>query len=43
MRGYLAQPARPRKGLPAKPIIGTAISIQLDLDDATIDEWFPER
>lgn len=43
VRGYLAQPARPRKGLPAKPIIGTAISIQLDLDDATIDEWFPER
>ena len=43
VRSFLSLPAKPRKGLPAKPIIGTAVSIQLDLDDATIAEWFPER
>lgn len=26
---FLRQPARPRKGMPSKPIVGTAISIQV--------------
>ncbi|PRW56061.1 photosystem I reaction center subunit III [Chlorella sorokiniana] len=34
VESFLRQPARPRKGMPSKPIVGTAISIQLDLDDA---------
>ncbi|GAB4820755.1 hypothetical protein N2152v2_007801 [Parachlorella kessleri] len=40
---FLKEPARPRSGLPARPVVGTAISIQLDLDKPTIDEWFPQR
>lgn len=39
---FLRQPARPRKGMPSKPIVGTAISIQLDLEDAIIDEFFAQ-
>ncbi|KAL4442932.1 hypothetical protein ABPG77_008423 [Micractinium sp. CCAP 211/92] len=39
---FLRQPARPRKGMPSKPIVGTAISIQLDLEDAVIDEFFAQ-
>jgi hypothetical protein len=40
---FMKEPAKPRKGLPARPIVGTAVSIQLDLDRATIDEWFSQR
>lgn len=40
---FLKAPAKPRKGLPSRPIVGTAVSIQLDLDQAIIDEFFPAR
>lgn len=42
VQSFLRQPARPRKGMPSKPIVGTAISIQLDLDDAVIEEFFSQ-
>jgi hypothetical protein len=28
------------KGLPRRPVVGTAISIRLDLTRAQISEWF---
>lgn len=42
VESFLRQPPRPRKGMPSKPIMGTAISIQLDPDDAVIDEFFSQ-
>ncbi|KAL4457654.1 hypothetical protein ABPG75_012519 [Micractinium tetrahymenae] len=42
VEAFLRQPARPRKGMPSKPIVGTAISIQLDLEDAVINEFFAQ-
>lgn len=43
VRRFLREPARASKGLPARPVVGTAISIQLDLSDEVIQEWFGEK
>lgn len=40
VRGFLRQRARSEKGLPRRPVVGTAISIQLDLEPSIIEEWF---
>ncbi|KAF6258579.1 hypothetical protein COO60DRAFT_1518042 [Scenedesmus sp. NREL 46B-D3] len=40
VRAFLNAPAKSQKGLPRRPVVGTAISIRFDLDQAVIDEWF---
>lgn len=40
VRAFLKAPAKSMKGLPRRPVVGTAISIRLDLDRAQISEWF---
>uniref|UniRef100_A0A383VWH4 Uncharacterized protein n=1 Tax=Tetradesmus obliquus TaxID=3088 RepID=A0A383VWH4_TETOB len=40
VRAFLKAPAKSQKGLPRRPVVGTAISIRFDLDQAVIDEWF---
>lgn len=40
---FLRMPPKARNGLPARPIVGTAVAVPLDLDAATIAEWFPSR
>lgn len=40
VRATLKERARSQKGLPPRPVVGTAISIRLDLDEAVIREWF---
>jgi hypothetical protein len=40
VRAFLSAPARSVKGLPRRPVVGTAISIQLDLSAAQVAEWF---
>jgi hypothetical protein len=40
VRAFLSSPARSQKGLPPRPVVGTAISIRLDLDDSQVEEWF---
>jgi hypothetical protein len=40
VRAFLRAPAKSMKGLPRRPVVGTAISIRLDLDKAQISEWF---
>jgi hypothetical protein len=40
VRAFLKAPAKSQKGLPARPVVGTAVSIRFDLPDAVIQEWF---
>lgn len=40
VRAFLSAPAKSQKGLPPRPVVGTAISIRLDLDDSQVAEWF---
>lgn len=40
VRAFMSSPAKSQKGLPRRPVVGTAISIQLDLDEAQVAEWF---
>jgi hypothetical protein len=40
IRSFLQQPARSQNGMPPRPVVGTAISIRLDLDQRTVDEFF---
>lgn len=37
---FLKEPARARNGMPARPVVGTAVSIPLDLNQEQIEEWF---
>jgi hypothetical protein len=39
---FLRQPPKPRGGMPSRPIVGNSVAIALDLDEATIAEWFPQ-
>ncbi|GMH45676.1 hypothetical protein BSKO_13639 [Bryopsis sp. KO-2023] len=43
VRKFLKAPRKSAKGLPSKPIVGCAVSIQLDLEDEVIEEWFKQR
>lgn len=40
VRAFLSAPAKAVKGLPKRPVVGTAVSIQLDLTEAQVAEWF---
>ncbi|KAI8467626.1 MAG: hypothetical protein J3K34DRAFT_523609 [Monoraphidium minutum] len=40
VRAFLTAPARASKGLPPRPVVGTAVTIRLDLSDAQVQEWF---
>jgi hypothetical protein len=40
VREFLRQPARSQNGMPPRPVVGTAISIRLDLDQRTVEEFF---
>ncbi|GIL92528.1 hypothetical protein Vretifemale_20045 [Volvox reticuliferus] len=40
VRAFLKEPARSQKGLPPRPVVGTAISIRFDLEPGVISEWF---
>jgi hypothetical protein len=40
VRAFLNAPAKATKGLPPRPVVGTAVTIRLDLDDAQIKQWF---
>lgn len=37
---FLKEPVAPRRGLPSRPIVGNAVSIQLDLTRDQVTEWF---
>jgi hypothetical protein len=37
---FLKEPIAPRRGLPSRPVIGNAVSVQLDLTREQISEWF---
>lgn len=39
---FLREPARPRKGMPRRPIVGCAVSIQLDPSQQVIEEFFSQ-
>eukprot|EP00198_Chlamydomonas_reinhardtii_P003815 XP_001693151.1 predicted protein [Chlamydomonas reinhardtii] len=40
VRAFLKEPARSQKGLPARPVVGTAITIRFDLEPGVVEEWF---
>ncbi|KAG2433568.1 hypothetical protein HYH02_012685 [Chlamydomonas schloesseri] len=40
VRAFLKEPARSQKGLPARPVVGTAIFIRFDLEPSVVEEWF---
>ncbi|GFR40741.1 hypothetical protein Agub_g1351, partial [Astrephomene gubernaculifera] len=40
VRAFLREKARSQKGLPARPVVGTAVSIRFDLEQGVIEEWF---
>lgn len=37
---FFNQPAKSQRGLPARPVVGCAVSCKLDLPAAVIEEWF---
>lgn len=37
---FLKEPVAPRRGLPSRPIVGNAVTLQLDLTKDQISEWF---
>lgn len=39
VRAWLAQPAKPKRGLPARPVVGNAVSLKLSVDYQTAGEW----
>ncbi|CAG9466586.1 unnamed protein product [Pedinophyceae sp. YPF-701] len=40
VRAVLQEEAKPRSGMPARPVVGTAVSIYLDLPDQQVAEFF---
>ncbi|KAK9810054.1 hypothetical protein WJX72_004043 [[Myrmecia] bisecta] len=40
VRAFFKEKPKALRGLPARPVVGSAISIRLDLPDAVIEEWF---
>ncbi|KXZ57019.1 hypothetical protein GPECTOR_1g920 [Gonium pectorale] len=40
VRAFLKAPARSQKGMPPRPVVGTAISIRFDLEPGVVEEWF---
>lgn len=43
VRDFFSKPPRPSRGLPARPVPGSAVSIKLDVDQAMVEEWFGGR
>eukprot|EP01025_Chloroclados_australasicus_P025839 TRINITY_DN2572_c0_g1_i4.p1 TRINITY_DN2572_c0_g1~~TRINITY_DN2572_c0_g1_i4.p1 ORF type:complete len:261 (+),score=27.97 TRINITY_DN2572_c0_g1_i4:113-895(+) len=43
VRAALREPMKSKRGLPKKPLPGIAVSIQLDLDQSIIDEYFGNK
>lgn len=39
VRAWLAQPPKPKRGLPARPVVGNAVSLRLSVDYQTAGEW----
>lgn len=40
VREFFSKPPRPSRGLPARPVAGSAVSIKLDVEQAMVEEWF---
>lgn len=40
VREFMKKPPKATKGLPPRPVVGSAVSFQLDLPDDVIGEWF---
>jgi len=40
VRTFLGEPARARNGMPARPVVGTAVSITFELAQEVVEEWF---
>lgn len=40
VRDFFSKPPRPSRGLPARPVPGSAVSIKLDVDQIVVEEWF---
>ena len=40
VRAFLRLPAKSAKGMPARPVVGTAVSLQLELPPELVAEWF---
>jgi hypothetical protein len=38
---FLREPARSRRGLPGTPMVGNAVSIQLEVSAGVLEEYFP--
>eukprot|EP01023_Acetabularia_acetabulum_P003421 TRINITY_DN11432_c0_g2_i3.p2 TRINITY_DN11432_c0_g2~~TRINITY_DN11432_c0_g2_i3.p2 ORF type:complete len:281 (+),score=43.27 TRINITY_DN11432_c0_g2_i3:57-899(+) len=43
VRAALREPMKSKRGLPKKPLPGIAVSIQLDLDQSILDEYFGNK
>ncbi len=40
---WFKKPPKAQRGLPGRPVVGIAVSIQLDLSEETITEFFGNR
>eukprot|EP01026_Neomeris_dumetosa_P069283 TRINITY_DN68382_c0_g1_i3.p3 TRINITY_DN68382_c0_g1~~TRINITY_DN68382_c0_g1_i3.p3 ORF type:complete len:177 (-),score=28.22 TRINITY_DN68382_c0_g1_i3:246-776(-) len=43
VRAFLREPMKSKRGLPKKPLPGIAVSLQLDLEQSIIDEFFGNK
>lgn len=43
VRSFLRQKPKARNGMPPRPIVGTAVALQLDLPKETVEEWIGNR
>ena len=43
VRTFLQAPAKSKNGMPGRPIVGTAVSVQLDLPPGVVSEWIGNR
>jgi hypothetical protein len=43
VRAFLKATPKAGKGLPTRPIVGIAVSFQLDLPDSVIADWIGQR
>ena len=43
VRNFFRQKPSPRNGMPARPIVGTAVALQLDLPPDQVEEWLGAR
>ena len=43
VRAFFAEPARSKRGLPGRPVVGNAVSLRLDVDFDMVAEWMGGR